>query len=309
MSRGSHVFGCGPCVPRPPSEQPYNVEPEPDNEAYCAPSRCKSSFTSRNSGYSGKTTRSKSFSIPVRTRSRSGVSARSPPNAGTPDAGPFACGKLSFSQANTLSLNLFIVPVASAAGQCGRGISDRVRRWRLCVRDQLIPLREGLGRRNANRRRDYDDMPSRQIRKRINFLAATDSEHRSTDQRTAASRCPLRRQCAACLRWRSCTPRARSRPSIAATRIGRRRAHPSLHRQTLLDLDDDPAGCRDLPTWVLKGHGFSRAGNLVLKGRGISRAVRLPLLLSSRVGFSPRGICFPCLAMTLAIRITRSAIL
>ena len=39
-------------------------------------------------------------------------------------------------------------------------------------------------------------------------------------------------------------------------RIRRRRPHPALYRQTLLDLDDDLAY---LPRRALKGHGFSRA--------------------------------------------------
>src|ERR1039458_9162139 len=42
---------------------------------------------SRNSGYRGKTTLSKSFSIPVRTRSRSKFPARLPPFAGAPVLG------------------------------------------------------------------------------------------------------------------------------------------------------------------------------------------------------------------------------
>ena len=64
---------------------PYRVDPDPESDAYTAPSRVSALLTSRNTGISGKTTRSKSFEIPVRTRSRSSVSARSPLNAGTPD--------------------------------------------------------------------------------------------------------------------------------------------------------------------------------------------------------------------------------
>src|SRR6185503_4537913 len=64
---------------------PYTADPDPESEAYCAPERSSTSFTSRNSGCFGKTTFSKSFSIPVRTRSSSGLSARPPPLAETPD--------------------------------------------------------------------------------------------------------------------------------------------------------------------------------------------------------------------------------
>src|SRR3954468_22279333 len=79
------------------------AEPEPDNEAYKAPLRSSTRLTSRNSGYLGKTTCSKSFSIPVRTRSRSGVSARPPPRVETPDKAD------SLSQLETMRLNSFIL--------------------------------------------------------------------------------------------------------------------------------------------------------------------------------------------------------
>src|SRR5260221_2079103 len=66
------------------ANNPYTVEPEPDNETYFAPERSRARLTSRTAGYLGKTTLSKSFSIPVRTRSRSDVSGRSQPLLGTP---------------------------------------------------------------------------------------------------------------------------------------------------------------------------------------------------------------------------------
>src|SRR6266576_2211652 len=62
------------------------AEPEPEREAYKAPASSSTRFTLISSGYFGKTTRSKSFSIPVRTRSRSGFSARPLPlGTRTPD--------------------------------------------------------------------------------------------------------------------------------------------------------------------------------------------------------------------------------
>src|ERR1035438_3369473 len=60
------------------TNSPYSVEPEPDSDAYFAPLRKSALFPSLSSGYSGKTTRSKSFSIPARTSQRSGFSARPP---------------------------------------------------------------------------------------------------------------------------------------------------------------------------------------------------------------------------------------
>src|SRR5215469_4205697 len=67
------------------SNKPYTADPDPEREAYFAPARSSTLLTSRNSGYWGKTTFSKSFSIPVRTRSSSGFSARPPFMAETPD--------------------------------------------------------------------------------------------------------------------------------------------------------------------------------------------------------------------------------
>src|SRR6266852_1746061 len=66
---------------------PYRVDPDPESEAYLDPARSSAPFMSRNSGYRGKTTFSKSFSIPVRTRSRSKFPARLPPFAGAPVLG------------------------------------------------------------------------------------------------------------------------------------------------------------------------------------------------------------------------------
>src|SRR6266478_1226990 len=72
---------------------PYRVDPDPESEAYLDPARSSAPFMSRNSGYSGKTTFSKSFSIPVRTRSRSKFPARLPPFAGAPVLGKPLLGK------------------------------------------------------------------------------------------------------------------------------------------------------------------------------------------------------------------------
>ena len=58
------------------TNSPYSVEPEPDKDAYFAPALKSACFPLLSSGYSGKTTRSKSFSIPARTSQRSGFSAR-----------------------------------------------------------------------------------------------------------------------------------------------------------------------------------------------------------------------------------------
>ena len=58
------------------ANSPYNVDPEPDSDAYFAPARSSAFLPSLSSGYSGKTTCSKSFLIPARTSSRSGFSAR-----------------------------------------------------------------------------------------------------------------------------------------------------------------------------------------------------------------------------------------
>src|SRR3982074_3130447 len=66
---------------------PYRVDLDPESEAYLDPARSSAPFMSRNSGYRGKTTRSKSFSIPVRTRSRSKFPARLPRFAGAPVLG------------------------------------------------------------------------------------------------------------------------------------------------------------------------------------------------------------------------------
>src|SRR5205823_11374550 len=87
---------------------PKSDEPDPESEAKLAPARSKARFTSRSSECWGKTTRSKSFSIPARTRSRSSASARSPPAAETPVVGPH-------SQLQTERLNSFIVSEASEA--------------------------------------------------------------------------------------------------------------------------------------------------------------------------------------------------
>src|SRR5205823_12765370 len=67
------------------ANKPETADPEPESDAYSAPACSNTLFTLRNSGYCGKTTRSKSFSIPVRTRSSSGFSARPPRLAETPD--------------------------------------------------------------------------------------------------------------------------------------------------------------------------------------------------------------------------------
>src|SRR5882762_6035264 len=66
---------------------PYKAEPDPEREAYTAPARSNAPLMSRSSGYCGKTTLSKSFSIPVRTRSRSRLPARLLPRAGAPVLG------------------------------------------------------------------------------------------------------------------------------------------------------------------------------------------------------------------------------
>src|SRR3982074_2262483 len=66
---------------------PYRDDPDPESEAYLDPARSSAPFMSRNSGYRGKTTLSKSFSIPVRTRSRSKFPARLPRFAGEPVLG------------------------------------------------------------------------------------------------------------------------------------------------------------------------------------------------------------------------------
>src|SRR5258706_13660210 len=58
------------------ANSPYNVDPEPDSDAYFAPARSNALLASLSSGYSGKTTCSKSFLIPARTSARSGFSAR-----------------------------------------------------------------------------------------------------------------------------------------------------------------------------------------------------------------------------------------
>src|ERR1700677_1856529 len=58
------------------ANSPYNVDPEPDSDAYFAPARSSAFLPSLSSGYSGKTTSSKSFLIPARTSARSGFSAR-----------------------------------------------------------------------------------------------------------------------------------------------------------------------------------------------------------------------------------------
>ena len=58
------------------ANSPYSVEPEPDSDAYLAPARTNARLASPSSGYSGKTTCSKSFSIPARSSARSGFSAR-----------------------------------------------------------------------------------------------------------------------------------------------------------------------------------------------------------------------------------------
>ncbi len=58
------------------ANSPYSAEPEPDSDAHLAPARKSAIFPSRSRGYSGKTTCSKSFSIPARTSQRSGFSAR-----------------------------------------------------------------------------------------------------------------------------------------------------------------------------------------------------------------------------------------
>src|SRR6266852_7795706 len=80
---------------------PYRVDPDPESEAYLDPARSSAPFMSRNSGYRGKTTFSKSFSIPVRTRSRSKFPARLPPFAGAPVLGePIMLGK-PLSQADS----------------------------------------------------------------------------------------------------------------------------------------------------------------------------------------------------------------
>jgi hypothetical protein len=60
------------------ANRPYNVDPEPDNEAYFAPAHKSAFFPRLSSGCSGKTTCSKSFLIPARTSQRSGFSARPP---------------------------------------------------------------------------------------------------------------------------------------------------------------------------------------------------------------------------------------
>src|SRR5262249_34352488 len=75
------------------------------SETYFAPDRSKARLTSRRAGCLGKTTLSKSFSIPVRTRSRSSASARSQPLLGT----PVGENPLPHSHSNTAWLNSFIL--------------------------------------------------------------------------------------------------------------------------------------------------------------------------------------------------------
>src|ERR1700686_4235842 len=58
------------------ANSPYSADPEPDSDAYFAPARSSALFTTLSSGYSGKTTCSKSFLIPARTSSRSGFPRR-----------------------------------------------------------------------------------------------------------------------------------------------------------------------------------------------------------------------------------------
>ena len=80
--------------------------------------------------------------------------------------------KTSLSQANTLSLNSFIVPAASAPVNSASSV----------VEQAFVPTRESLGRRDPDRRRDHDQVQARQIRQRKDFLAATDAQHRSANQ-------------------------------------------------------------------------------------------------------------------------------
>src|SRR5260370_22053500 len=83
---------------------PYRADPDPESQAYLDPVRSSAPFMSRNSGYSGKTTFSKSFSIPVRTRSRSNFPARLPPFAGAPVLGePLSHADSAQPTSNSLS--------------------------------------------------------------------------------------------------------------------------------------------------------------------------------------------------------------
>src|SRR5260370_8374323 len=83
---------------------PYRADPDPESQAYLDPVRSSAPFMSRNSGYSGKTTFSKSFSIPVRTRSRSNFPARLPPFAGAPVLGePLSHAESAQPTSNSLS--------------------------------------------------------------------------------------------------------------------------------------------------------------------------------------------------------------
>src|SRR5229473_5288051 len=94
------AFAASACV----RNSPYRVDPEPESEAYLDPARSSAPFMSRNSGYRGKTTFSKSFSIPVRTRSRRKFPARLPRFAGAPVLGkPLSHAESAQPTSNSLS--------------------------------------------------------------------------------------------------------------------------------------------------------------------------------------------------------------
>src|SRR5438445_3301115 len=87
------------------------ADPEPESDAYRAPAFSSTRLTSSNSGYLGKTTFSKSFSIPVRTRSSSGFSARPPPLAETPDLRrPLSEAALSHAEISRLNSAILSEP-------------------------------------------------------------------------------------------------------------------------------------------------------------------------------------------------------
>ena len=137
-------------------------------------------LTSRSSGYSGKTTRSKSFSIPVRTRSRSGVSARSPPRAGTPDAGRTCKGKTLLQPRKHTLTECCNCTCCAGGGQCGLARRSPLRRH---LHDQRDPTARKPSASRPHRRRHYHEVHRRKILQGINFLPVIDSQHSSADEK------------------------------------------------------------------------------------------------------------------------------
>ena len=200
------------------ANSPYSVDPEPDRDAYFAPARKSAVLASPSSGYSGKTTSSKSFLIPARTSARSGFSARP-----LPKGAPEYCSLSHADKPQPSSLILSelrdmvnLPSVRTAAVGCPAERSSAG-----FPSDPSPQMPSGVDTPISGVTTTHGI--ARQIRQRIDLLAPAHPEHRSAQQKKWQVRSHLRHD-AQSLRSRKPLLQHPLEPQQRAHRIRRRAA-------------------------------------------------------------------------------------